>query len=447
MGKTTLVKLLIRKLMEQGISPDNIFYITLDYHDPSGHTVSPLKIIADVAKSSAQEKYLFLDEVSMYANWATELKNAYDLGLIDSGKLKIVATGSHSMDLAEAASKLRGRQGSLSENFNVGGNLLQPPLRFPEIVEGLQPQLEAYFSEKRLRRASIRFSMLLRLKKGIIPPELQYMYDNYLQLLQITFEDYLVHGGYPKAVDEFYKSVPHTVAPQFYFNIAELLINDCEAAGLQPENLTRVLQFLLDPPRLSNPLRLENGPIIGRDGEGRPRGSFGQKGYLDYLKTTWSFFFSYPEGEECSPNYNGYPKMYVLDPFLYHALTSRINNIPNPFEKAKNLVQDSAYRGQLVESIVASHLLLSQQLFARIPAVDYEKVLMFKHEAGGEIDFIVCITREGVKHRFAIESKYSETPAHLNKVREEGEIVLTKDKLEQRDGKVLIPVSLFLLLL
>ena len=446
-GKTTMVMLLIRKLLLMGISPNNVFYISLDHKDSSGRPISPLKTISDVAGSSNQEKYLFMDEVSMYQNWATELKNAYDLGLIDSGKLKIVATGSHSMDLAESASKLRGRQGLLAERFNVGGNLLQPPLRFPEIVEGLQPQIEAYLSEKKFRKPGRRFQLLQSLGQGIIPEDLQFIYDNYLQLLQVTFEDYLIHGGYPKAVDEFYKSSPHKVMPQFYFNVAELLISDCATAGLDPENLTRILHFLLQPSRLSNQMSMENGPIIGRDDEGRSRGSFHIKEYLDYLKTTWSFFFPYPEGDECTPNYQGNPKVYVLDPFLCHALTSKINNIPNPFEKARQSAQNPVYRGQLVESVVASHLLLTQQLFVHIPAVDYERVLMFERTNTGEVDFVVCLMKDGARHRFTIESKYSESPAHMGKPTEDIKIILTKNKLEQREGKVLIPASLFLLLL
>ncbi len=447
-GKTTLVKLLIRQLIDDGVDSNRIFYASLDYQGPNSSTsISPLNLITRVAGSSDQEKYLFLDEVSMYSDWATEMKNVYDLGLIQKGKLKIIATGSHSMDLAEAASKLRGRQGQLAEKFNVGGNLLQPPLRFPEIVEGLQPQIHEHISQNTFRRPASRFACLLKLQNGTIPETLQNIYDNYFQLLQITFEDYLVHGGYPKAVDEFYKTKPNHVNPGFYFNVADLLISDCATAYLDPENLVRILRFLLEPKRLSNAMSLENSPVIGIDGEGRPRGKFGAKGYLDYLKTTWSFFFSYPEGDNCIPNYQQQPKVYILDPFLYHALTARINNKPNPFDEARKSLNDLSFKGLFVQSIVAAHLLLAQQFFEHIPAVDYERVLMYRNGTEGEADYVLCVSKDSTSHRFTIESKYSETPDHLNKVPTEGMIVLTKDKLEVRNDKVLIPVSLFLLLL
>ena len=48
------------------------------------------------------------------------------------------------MDLAEAASKLRGRQGELVKLFNVEGNLVHLPLRFPEAVESLRSEITGY---------------------------------------------------------------------------------------------------------------------------------------------------------------------------------------------------------------------------------------------------------------------------------------------------------------
>ncbi len=143
-GKTTLIKLLIRYLIEErGIDPRSIFYISLDYEGISN--ISLIDLITTIAGVNNEEKYIFLDEVSMYPRWAQALKNAYDLGLIEKSKLKIIATGSHSMDLAEAASKLRDRQGKLASLFNVGGNLVQPPLRFPEIVESLRNEIGEFF--------------------------------------------------------------------------------------------------------------------------------------------------------------------------------------------------------------------------------------------------------------------------------------------------------------
>ncbi len=445
-GKSTLIKLLIRYLIEEkSIDPHNIFYVSLDYEGLSN--IPLVEIIKAIAESSNEEKYVFLDEVSMHPRWAQALKNAYDLGLINKGKLKIIATGSHSMDLAEAASKLRDRQGKLASLFNVGGNLVQPPLRFPEIVEGLRDEIGEFFSRHKLRTPRKRFELLQELSSGRIPTTLKYIYDNYFQLIQHVFEGYLLHGGYPRAIDEYYKS--NRIPAEFYSDVANLLITDSAKAGLDPENLKRVLEFLLEPKRLSGLLDLEKAPIIGRDSEGRPKGKFGLKDYLDYLRTTWCFFFPYPEegkSGSCIPNYREKRKVYVLDPFIYHALYSYIiNNIPDPFTKSQEMVKNTSFRGQLIESVIASHLLLSQQLFEHVPDVNYDRVLMYRRvNSEGEIDFILCITKAGTHYRFVIESKYRRTPTHITPMK--GKIILTKDILDVRKEMTYIPVSLFLLL-
>ena len=123
-------------------------------------------------------------------------------------------------------------------------------------------------------------------------------------------------------------------------------------------------------------------------------------------------------------------------------------NIPDPFDISKKLVSNEDFRGQLVESIVASHLLLSQQLFERVPSVDYVKVLMYRknphNDKEKETDFVLCIKKRGQSYRFIIEAKYRKIPTHI--IPEPGKIVLTKDTLKTKNNIVFIPVSLFLLI-
>ncbi len=440
-GKSTLIKLLIRHLIKKRIDPRDIFYISLDYEVLSN--ISLFEILRAIAESSDKDKYVFLDEASMYPQWATALKNAYDSGLVERGKLKIIATGSHSMDLADAASKLRGRQGCLAEMFNVGGNLVHVPLRFPEVVEALYDEIDEYFADTGLRRTAERFNILKELASGDIPTVLRDLYSGYFQLLRKTFENFLIHGGYPRAVNEFYDA--EYIDPEFYYDVAELLISDAKTAGLDIENLKRVLEFLLNPMRLSGPLSLDKAPIIGRNSEGRPKGKFSLRDYLDYLRNTWTFFFSYPENGDCLPNYQEGPKIYVLDPFIYHALNAYLKNIPDPFEYSRRVAKKAEFRGLIVESVIASHLLLSQQLFERVPGVEYAKVLMYRKASKDreEIDFILCLTKTDRNYKFKIESKYSKSPQVSA---EPGKIILTYDKLKAESNMVYVPVSLFLLL-
>ncbi len=444
-GKSTLIKLIIKFLIDEaGVEPSSIFYVSLDYEGLTG--VKLVELLEAIAVSQSGDKYVFLDEASMYPGWAQALKNLYDIGLIERGRLKILAAGSHSMDLAEAASKLRGRQGKLAQFFNLSGNLVHVPLRFSEVVEALRGEVDEFLSRRRLRRPGTRFNMLLELAQGRIPYILKRIYEDYFQLLQAVFEDYLLHGGYPRAVDEYHKN--GVISNEFYGEVAELLIKDSKKAGLDPGNLKRVLAVLIEPQRLSGELNLRKSDIVGRDENAKPKKSFRLRDYLDYLRTTWTFFFAYPEegrSGSCTPNYEGNVKNYILDPFIYHALYAYTNNIPNSFEHSRKMVEDEGFKGQLVESVIASHLLLAQQFFEHIPSVDYEKALMYRPAASdGEIDFILCIVKGDRRYRFQIESKYRKRPTRLTP--ERGTIVLTRDILETRNNIVYIPVSLFLML-
>ncbi len=448
-GKTTLIKLLIRYLLlDKGINPRSVFYVSLDYEGLED--VRLISLLEAISGSGRFEKYVFLDEASMYPGWAQALKNLYDMGLVERGKMKIVATGSHSMDLAEAASKLRGRQGRLARLFNVGGNLVHLPLRFPEVVEAVRSEIDDYFNRHRLRRAGLRFDILLELASGRIPEIIQFIYDNYFQLLQTLFEDYLIHGGYPRAIDEYHKN--GNISEEFYSDLSELLIKDSVKAGLDPENLKSLLVALTEPKRLSSQIDFRKLDVVGLDEDARPKRRFGLGRYLEYLRTTWTFFFSSrEEGESggCEPNPEVEVKNYVLDPFIYHSLYSYLRNIPDPYGKSRELVADGGFRGQLVESIVASHLLLAQQLFERVPSVDYSRVLMYRrtlHQGKErETDFVLCIRKRRQNYRFIIEVKYRKTPAHI--IPEQGKIILTRDTLKTKNNIVYIPVPLFLLIL
>ncbi len=316
-------------------------------------------------------------------------------------------------------------------------------------MEAIRDEVNRLFSRYRLRRSGARFNLLVQLSNGKVPPIIQEIYDNYFQLLQTILEDYLIHGGYPQAINEYYRT--NKISRDFYSDLADLLVKDSEKAGLYPENLKKLLEVLTEPKRLSSTINFRKLEVIGVDEDAVPKRRFGPRDYIEYLKTTWAFFFSYREQGKsgtCTPNLQENVKNYVLDPFIYHALYSYLRNIPDPFNTSKELVSNTDFKGQLIESVVASHMLLSQQLFERVSSIDYTKVLMYRTTprdgSEKETDFVLCIRKRGQDYRFIIESKYRKSPSHV--IPEEGKIVLTRDMLKIKNGTVYIPVSVFLLI-
>lgn len=451
-GKTTLIKMVIEELiLRNRIDPKKIFYVPLDYKKL--REIDLFELIEAIARFSG-EKYVFIDEASMYKEWALVLKNVVDAGLVEQGRLKIVVTGSHSMDLADAASKLRGRQGRLASKFNLGGNLVHTPLRFIEVLEALKPNIDDYLRKHNLRKPDERFSILLELKKGNIPRQLEEFYSEFMALLEEAFNSYLLHGGFPKAIDQYHRE--EVIDSTFYHDFGKLIISDSENAGLSPENTRRVIEFLTEPSRLSSTIGLEKRENIGKlvvgvDQEGFPQAKFRLGEYLEYLETTRIFFFPYREdkSKKCTPNYRADRKIYVLDPFAYFALRSHVENEADPLGFSINLLKDEGFKGRLVESTVAAHLIMAQQFFEHIPSVDYHKVLFYSRK-NSETDYIICMQRQGRKYRFVVESKYRRKIPGVS----DANIVLTKDRLEEEviEGEkkvkkqVHIPVALFLVL-
>lgn len=348
------------------------------------------------------------------------------------------------MDLAEAASKLSDRQGEMAKMINLGGNLVMRPLRFSEVVKAIRKDINEFIANKKFRRPGYRFGILNSLRSGSIDDILRKFYDSYFVFLRESFENYLLHGGYPKAIDEYLKE--GRISKNFYNNIADLLIKDSKVAGLDPTNLERLLEYLTGPMTVSNLMNPINLEVIGEDESGKPKRKINWKDYFNYLITTYSFFFGYRESEECKPNYEDMVKNYVLDPFLYHSIRSYFHNSDDPFEESRKMLKDNTFKGLLVESVVASHLLQSQYLFEHVTHVEYDKVLMYRKDDQGEIDFILCITKNNSKYKFYIESKYSSNPKTGKYSINDTVIVLTKDKLDKENNVVYIPVSIFLLL-
>lgn len=105
-GKTTLMKLIIKELLRRGTSSKFILYISLD--DYLFHQKNIIEIINEyrkLHKLKIEEKiYLFLDEVTYKDNFHIQLKNIYD-----SQNTKIFAASSSTSMLRDKKASLTGR--------------------------------------------------------------------------------------------------------------------------------------------------------------------------------------------------------------------------------------------------------------------------------------------------------------------------------------------------
>ncbi|MFP4111315.1 MAG: ATP-binding protein [Desulfonatronovibrio sp.] len=109
-GKTTIMRLVINSLIQNGTNPSDIFYISLD--DYLFRNKSILDIITayrTMHKISVDRTvFLFLDEITYKEDYQAQLKN-----LIDRGKVVIVASSSSASILRDEKAFLTGRSTTL----------------------------------------------------------------------------------------------------------------------------------------------------------------------------------------------------------------------------------------------------------------------------------------------------------------------------------------------
>lgn len=120
-GKTTLMKLIIKDFIDSGINRYHILYLSLDFIIYSRYTLPDiLEEYRRIHKVQFKEKiYLFLDEITYFNNWQQQLKNLYDLG-----NYSIVITSSSSSVLKDEKAFLTGRTRIIEI----------PPLTFDEFL-------------------------------------------------------------------------------------------------------------------------------------------------------------------------------------------------------------------------------------------------------------------------------------------------------------------------
>ena len=106
-GKTTIMKLLIDRLIEAGTEPGKVFYVSLDFYGLEKHSI--LEIVEAFYKvrniSFSEKTYLFLDEAACKEKFTLQLKNLYDLY-----NVKIFASSSSASVLRDRKAALTGRE-------------------------------------------------------------------------------------------------------------------------------------------------------------------------------------------------------------------------------------------------------------------------------------------------------------------------------------------------
>ncbi|PVU74651.1 AAA family ATPase [Sulfolobus sp. SCGC AB-777_G06] len=133
-GKTTLIKLLIRRLLELNHHPLSIFYCSCDLVSDYEEL---LKRIKEYLKTRTQEgiksSFIFLDEVTFVKDWYRAVKYLIDSGEVMSDVFTV--SGSSSLTILKQKESFPGRRGN-------GTDVVLYPLSFSNYVKVINPRIE-----------------------------------------------------------------------------------------------------------------------------------------------------------------------------------------------------------------------------------------------------------------------------------------------------------------
>ncbi len=174
-GKTTIMYQMIETLLEEGVSPKNILYLSFDNPIVKLVNVESVLAIYESLYPVTGTKYIFLDEIQYTENWELWMKVIYDT----RKDIRLTATGSASPVI---------EKGSADSGTGRWSVLKIPTMSFFEYCKLLQIE-EPILPEK------IRLTELVNLTKE----ELLDLKDRFSPLVQ-HFNRYLMVGGFPELV-------------------------------------------------------------------------------------------------------------------------------------------------------------------------------------------------------------------------------------------------------
>ncbi|RKX37469.1 MAG: ATP-binding protein [Thermotogae bacterium] len=390
-GKSTLLKIAISKLIEKG-ERRSVLYLPLD-------TVKDFKVLRDILldflkfSKSEKKRYIFLDEISMVDGWQKAIKELRDN--TDFADDFFVLTGSSAWDIKRSAERLPGRKGK------VKSDVLLLPMMFSEFFENIEKKKPPKYN----------VNELISLGK-----EDKYELSLMSKDTEILFEQYFNSGGIPAVIDAVLSGGD---IENHYDILWDILLGDIERQGLSRSKLLDVLRFTSS--RLSQRFSWKSAAS---------EAEIDTKTFQKYMNAlAYNFMcavFKFLDKDTLVPRERKQKKVYFYDAFLLYTLRQKLG-----------IFNDKA---SLVENIVGTHLLYRFGKNLENGLTDFSGVGYWYSKEGKEVDFFVSGIPIELKYQNKINSDDLRT---IKRIFGKG-IVLSKKTLDLSGEIKIMPVSLFL---
>ncbi|MEA1864336.1 MAG: ATP-binding protein [Euryarchaeota archaeon] len=399
-GKTTLVKLIVKSVIEEGADGKSVFYATCDVIIDHIELLELVRSYMEFADSNnIRHKYIFLDEISGIRDWQRAIKLLVDSGELDD--VCLILTGSHTLDIKYGFERLPGRTG------RYGTDYLLLPLTFSEFVSLVQPDIFASIKHA----ASLSIKDITGAVNSAIPHDRE---------LKILFNQYLTAGGFPLAINEFYEK--NAIPDYIYELYTRWVVGDITKWGKQEKILKQMLRTAI----------LKQGTAVSWDSFAKDAEIKSHKtvsSYTEDLENMFVFFvLYYIDLSKKAPNYNKNKKIYFFDPFIFHMFNRML------------YFKDAEITPALIESVAVVHFARFAQ--KRIPYARLNDVA-FYWKNRKETDIVLMTEREP----FAVEVKYQKriTKDDFESLRhfKEG-ILASKSSVKLDEQYSVVPVHILL---
>ncbi len=318
-GKSTLMKQWMLALLEGGVEPRNIFYLSGEVIDDHHQLIDLVqRLLSEMPKD--QMHYIIIDEVTYIGGWDKGVKYLSDGGLLD--KTELVLTGSDLVIMQEARMTFPGRRGIADKvDFYVYPLSFYETVHLKGCVDGLQ---ELLINQE-------------------LPDEIV------MQQIMEAFNAYLSHGGYLVAINDIAKH--QKILPATMQIYCEWVRGDIIKRHKQEHNLREIMSVILRSygsqvtwTSLAQGMSIEHPKTIA-----------------DYMALLQSMDAIYIQQAILEDKLVAAPKkakkVLFSDPFIFHALNFWINKKENPYESLiLASVQDSIKASVLVETTVVNHV-------------------------------------------------------------------------------------------
>ena len=420
-GKTTMLKLMIKKLLDNPqISKKQVLYYSSDNIDSYKEIIELLETyfgFINGLPNPPERAFIFLDEITGIKQWQRGIKYLVDTGVLEN--TAIILSGSSASDLRTGIERLPGRRGS---GTNLDKILL--PASFREFVSLVSPETFSLLSNA---PPFDPFKITKELYQEL------HALKVHLVLLNRLLNRYLLSGGFLRAINRH--SQNNTIDPDVYELYLQWIRGDIVKAGKNERTARQIVSELL---KISV-------STFGWDTIAKKIDVGAHKTVSEHILSLEDSFvlrvLYQVDLNTGMPRIKKMKKAYFSDPFILWTLRGWTEGWLIFYEKSCEKVRDELFKSCLAEMLVAN------ALFRQYQSTDWTRANIMFFRNKGEIDFLI----KKDERLMPVEVKYQKNAGIsdirlMRKLGFRNGIIVSRETFFYEDGFMGIPLGIFLVI-